>query len=386
MVMVRLGSILLGLAAVTAARGDEFERIEGAALFGIPRNPDATAHARLTLGEIDALPSLLRETRSALVFVTTDQGNAARMLVVPALRKAARQEDEPIPVLVLERFDTFDASNPANRLVHGKDLVVFDGFQVDLDSGQVVPEGQGGDLQFRQGGAAGPRLEAIGKAKLFTLKKLPMGDANAPRRPSSGRMVVPGDFNGRYQLYANGQWSGRLDLKVDAEGEVSGRFRSDLNGTAYAVQGKVAPELPQKITFRVQFPRTHQDYEGLLWTEGKGAMAGTLTMLDRAYGFFAIREGGKIAPEGEELGPLLKDTSPPGRRSVTVRKGQYSLDGKPQTDQELTDALRRALAAEPASWVLIQVPEDEPFSAVNKACEAISAAGIRTIRFGPADP
>jgi hypothetical protein len=384
--MVRLRYLLVGLAAVSVAQGDEFDRIEGAALFGIPRNPDATAYTRLSVAEIDALPNLLRETRSALLFATTDQGNAARMLVVPALRKAAREGDEPIPVVVLERFDTFDAANPANRLAHGKDLILFDGFQIDLDSGQVVPDGQGGDLRLRQEGNKEPRLEAVGKSKLYTLRKIPASAASVPGRPSVGRVVVPADFAGRYKLYANGQWSGTLDLKVDDGGGVSGRFRSDLNGTSYSVAGKVAGEIPQKITFRIQFPRTHQDYEGLLWTEGKGAMAGTLTMLDRAYGFFAVREGGKVAPEGEDLGPALKGTSTPGRRTVTVRKGQYTLDGKPQTDQELTDALKRALAADRATWVLVQVLEDEPFATVNKACEAISAAGIGTIRFGPADP
>ena len=61
------------------AQGDEFDRIEGARLFGISRNPDATAHPSLTLGAIEALPNLLRETRSALLFATTDQGNATRL-------------------------------------------------------------------------------------------------------------------------------------------------------------------------------------------------------------------------------------------------------------------------------------------------------------------
>jgi hypothetical protein len=42
----------------------------------------------MTIGAIDALPNFLRETtHSALVFATTDRGNAARMLVAPALHR-----------------------------------------------------------------------------------------------------------------------------------------------------------------------------------------------------------------------------------------------------------------------------------------------------------
>jgi hypothetical protein len=198
--------------------------------------------------------------------------------------------------------------------------------------------------------------------------------------------VLPGDFAGRYRLFANGQWSGTLDLKVDQEGGVSGRFRSDLNGAAYPVSGQVAPDVPHKVAFRVKFLRTQQDFEGYLWTEGKGALAGTLTMLDHAYGFFAIREGGRFAPEGEDVGPLTKDggANIPGRRTVVVRKGQYTLDGRPMTDRELAEALKKAIAAEPATWVLLQVPDDESFAAIQRAFEAIGAAGVGTIRLASA--
>ena len=291
------------------ARGDEFERIEGEALAGIPRSKDASARERLTVGEIDALPNLLRESRSALLVATTDRGNFARMLVFPALRKAtgSDRDREPVPVLVLERFDTFEAGNLTTRLARGKDLIIFDGFQVDLDSGQVVPEDQGGDLQFLARSDGGPRLVTLGKAKLYTLARAPTLATAAASRPSIGRTVIPTDFDGRYRLFANGQWSGTLELKVGPDGVVSGRFRSDLNGTAYPVSGQVAAEIPHKITFRVKFPRTQQDFEGYLWTDGKGALAGTLTMLDQAYGFFALREGGRFAPEGDDIGPLAGD-------------------------------------------------------------------------------
>jgi hypothetical protein len=198
-------------------------------------------------------------------------------------------------------------------------------------------------------------------------------------------VVLPSDFNGRYRLFANGQWSGTLDLKVGDDKTVTGRFRSDLNGASYPVEGQVGAEAPQKIAFRIKFPRAHQDYEGLLWTEGKGAMAGTLTMLNRAFGFFAVREGGRYAPEGEDLGALDKASGKPHRKTVTAHKGEYTLDGKPRTDQELTDALKSAVAAEPGTWVVLQVPEDESYAAVLRAIDAIHAGGVATIRLGSAD-
>jgi hypothetical protein len=102
--------------------------------------------------------------------------------------------------------------------------------------------------------------------------------------------VVPTDFAGRYRLSANGQWSGTLDLQVEGKGEVSGQFRSDAHGSSYPVTGQVATDAPNKVTLLVKFPRSQGDFEGYLWTEGKGAMAGTFRLLDKTYGFYAVRE------------------------------------------------------------------------------------------------
>lgn len=378
--------LVVVLSLGVAAFGDDFDRIEGEVLAGVPKSQDASARSTLTMGELDALPSVLRDSRSAFLVVKTDEGNLTRLLVAPAFRKPPGSRGTPIPVFVLERFDTFESGNLQVRLARGKDLLMFDGFQVDLDSGQVVPEGQGGDLQFLSGGKEGPRLVVVGKSSMFTLAKPPTTATTEARRPTIGRTVVPDDFNGRYRLYANGQWSGTLDLKVAPGGVVSGRFRSDLNGTSYPVDGQVAADIPQKVVFTVKFPRARQDFEGLIWTEGKGAMAGTLTMLDRVYGFFAVREGAKFAPEGEDVGPVAKGADRPGRKTVALRKGQYRLDGQPKTDMELSEALKRAVAADPATWVLLQVPDDETFAAVNQAYEVLGSAGVGSIRLAPADP
>ena len=49
------------------------------------------------------------------------------------------------------------------------------------------------------------------------------------------------DFNGRYTLVSNGQTSGSLELVVAADGAVSGRFRSDRNGSVYPSPGESPP-------------------------------------------------------------------------------------------------------------------------------------------------
>ena len=143
-----LGLCLIGLAA--ASRGDEFGRLEGPLFFDLIGRPDAHAHPSLTVRELEALPVVLRDERTAFVIVKTDQGNLAKMLVSPGLRKLKPSEkDGPlVPVLILERFETIDAGDRRSFKARGKELMLFDGFQFDLDAGQVVPEGLGGDIVF----------------------------------------------------------------------------------------------------------------------------------------------------------------------------------------------------------------------------------------------
>ncbi len=374
-----------GLPAIAVA--DEFDNLDGATLTALLKDPATTPRARLTLPELGSLPRVLRGPRSALIVATTDQGNPCRLLLSAGLRKPPGAKGEALPVLVVERFDTFEAGNLKNRLARGRDLLLFDGFRLDLDFGQVVPDGQGGDLQFLAAGESGPRLLPLGGSKLAAPSKLPKADAGAPSRPSTGRTVLPSDFAGRYRLFANGQWSGTLDLKVEPKGVVSGQFRSDQSGTAYPVKGQVSTTTPNQVQFAVELPRTRQDYEGLLWVEGKGAIAGTTTLLDRPFGFFALREGGTFAPEGEEVGPTPETPAPPGRLTVFLQPGGMStLDGKALDTPRLVEALKAAVAAEPATSVLLRIPAAIPFSEVHSAIEAARNAAVPVIRLAPDDP
>ncbi|WZO96254.1 biopolymer transporter ExbD [Isosphaeraceae bacterium EP7] len=289
---------LLGLAAAgSTARADDFGRLDGKVLERVAGEAKP-APGPLTMSAIARLPAVLAGSRSPLLVARSNEKGMARLLVAPALKKRAGG-GEPIPVLIIERFDAFAAGESTTRQAHAQDLMLFDGFEFDLDAGQVVPSGQGGDLRFSAEGEGGPRLIALGDAQLFIPESNPLPAAPEPGKPSAGRAVIPGDFGGVYRLNADGQWTGSLELKVGPEGEVSGRFASDLNGTVYPVEGEVSRESPQKVSFRVKYPRAEQDFEGRLFTEGKNALAGTVVMLGKAYGFYALRE---TAPEPAPAG------------------------------------------------------------------------------------
>ena len=173
----------------------------------------------------------------------------------------------------------------------------------------------------------------------------------------------------------------------DADGAVSGTFRSDRNGSAYPVTGKVAPDVPQKVSFAVRFPRgTQQFYEGLLWIEGKNVIAGTVSMLEHPYSFVAIREGTSLAPEAIDFSPGGTESARITRRVVSLAAGsdQLTLDGHERSEAELTETLSKIVKGEPATAVLVRVPASVPFDRVHRLVSAIRAAGIRSIQVAPA--
>ena len=146
-------------------RSDEFGRLEGPDFFNLIRLPDTRTHASLSFQELDALPTILRTERSALVIVKTDQGNLAKMLVSAGLRKLnPSQKDGPsVPVLIIERFATIDAADRRSFTAKGKDVMLFDGFQFDVDAGQVVPGGMGGDIVFKARATRRPAPGGFGR-------------------------------------------------------------------------------------------------------------------------------------------------------------------------------------------------------------------------------
>jgi biopolymer transport protein ExbD len=287
----------------------------------------------------------------------------------------------------VEPFEVFDAGNPGARLARGKHLMLFPGFQLDLDTGQVVPEGLGGDLVFTVRGDGDGIISGLGPARISTLDRPPSLPPTAPGIPSEGRVVRPADFSGRFRLAANGQWSGLLELALDPAGSVTGSFQSDASGSAYPVTGKVDPQLHQKVQFAIQFPRARQDYQGILWTEGKQVMAGALSMLGQDFSFVAVREGSKV-DLGADLGAtaLLAPGKPGGtwlRVRVEAEPDRYLLGQVPKTRVELTEELTRAVKSVPGTKVLIVSAESTPYVRVRQALESVQAAGVATIRLAP---
>lgn len=391
--MIRRPVFLLTLAFMTAipnlVRADQFEQLDGPWLTRTLKGNDAKAQTRLTLADLGAMPALLRDTRSGLVLAKTDLGNPVRLLLVPELRKPVGAKAEPIPVLVVERLDSFDSGEPTARLASRKEIVLFDGFPLDLDTGQIVPEGQGGDIVFRVGGEGGPRIETLGASKLFTLAKPPVLDVSKAPQPTPGKTVRPSDFAGRYRLFANGQWSGTLDLKVEARGVVIGQFRSDLHGTTYPVTGQVATDVAHKLLFAIKYPRARQEFEGYLWADGKGAMAGVASIAERPVGFFAVREGARFAPEGTDLGPLAEPGKDrPGVHVVELVGDTTRFDGKAATPDEMAAALKPEVEDEskPSPSVVVRVASDRKYSDVCKVIEVLEASGVRKFRFESVEP
>lgn len=291
---------LLGLLMMAGvgepAWADDFDRLEGRALAGVPKAEGTVSHPALSVAEIGALPRVLKGVRSGVLVVRTGDGNLARVVVSPALRKRTEAGGDPVPILVLERFATFEAGPARTRLAQGRDVLLFDGFLYDLDTGQVVPEGLGADLRYSA--KNGGQLEALGGAVVYTMTRSPLIADAEPGQPSPGVAIVPGDFAGRYHLIGDGQWSGRLDLQVGDGGAVSGQFRSDQTGQSYPVTGQVQADRANHVTFAIQFPRARQDYDARLWGGRKAALAGTVVLLDGTFGFVAVREGASLEPEG----------------------------------------------------------------------------------------
>jgi hypothetical protein len=361
---------------IPISRADQFESVEGKQLAEALKGPNAKAVDRLTIADIGTLPNILRDARAPLLAVKTASGNVARLIINPELRKSAEPGGKPIPVYLIERFDTFDAADYSLRIAKGREMMLFPGFEVDLDTGQIVPEGQGGDLAYSV--KDGQALVALKGATLYTFDKLPAPDPTKPPQPTPGRAVVPVDFAGRYRLFANGQWAGTLDLTVEGK-ELSGRFRSDTHGATYPVTGQVASDAANKASLVLKFPRARGEFEAYLWTEGKGALAGTFRLLDHTYGFFAVREGSRFAPADSDVRAVEAGSTKKDVIEIEMIGDRFKLEGKEMSLDGLVETLKPRAAAEPLLRVIVFARADASYREVSRMLEAIHTAGLRSV-------
>ncbi|APW63868.1 hypothetical protein [Paludisphaera borealis] len=362
------------------APADEFDRLGDADLSRPVIQKHARKQAGLNFRELAALPAVLRDARSSLLIVVTDQGNVARLIASPGFRKAPGDPNKLTPTLVVDRFETRDPANRAAPLARGKDAWLFDGFGYDLDAGQVVPVDMGADVRFVASGSDDGRLIPVGKAELFVVESLPPAPKASADRPSEGRVVRPADYNGSYRLAANGVWSGLLELKVDPEGVVTGNYRSDSGGAPHPVTGKTTGD--HGVEFTVTFPRTRQDYSGWLWGEGKNVIAGSVTMINQTFSFVAVREGAtaSLATLGLKIAP-----GKPEARALTLDESgeNFLIDADPAT-HPLSD-LAELLKADLDATVVVKAPGAIAFERVRRFVQAIEDAGARSVRLAPID-
>ncbi len=281
--------LVVGLAALALGRpaqADPFDLYTNVALDKLVESKNVKEVKQLTPRLIIEHDRVLPGIASTFVVVKTNGGRYAKLLLHQAKQKIGA--DKTVPILLVERYVTYKDGEERTVLASGKDLSLYPGFRVSFDLGQVVPKALGGDVRFVVKGEK-MYAEPVGKARLFLVTRaLDL----APKKGGKfvmGEKVEPKHFNGSFKLYDDGRRSGSLKLKVDAEGNVSGAYYSDKDGSKYVVKGKVGSPA-HAIEFRILFPRVEQTFKGLLFTGNGKAMAGTSRLVERETGFYAIRE------------------------------------------------------------------------------------------------
>ncbi len=288
-------AVLISLSFTLSATADEFDLYTNSVMGKVAAAEGVKQADKISLADLQKTPQVLAQHDGCLVIVRTDEANWAKLVVRQALRK---QGDVEEPILVIQRYQTLRFGTENGRQAAGKSVYMFDGQQLNLDIGQVVPDGRGGDIEFRRDGDKDAVLRPVGKAKVYVVWKSLVSAPPVAGGPSPGP-VVPEDFSGKYRLIANGQWSGRLALRVSEGGEVTGSYVSDQTGGDYPVKGSIGKQ-PHHIRFNVELPATRLEFEGRLWTRGKSALAGTVTLTGREFGFVAVRDGAELMPKEEE--------------------------------------------------------------------------------------
>jgi hypothetical protein len=279
-------AVLVALLAPQVLRADAFDEYTNDVLRKVPGAKGVQKLPRATPAQLAEHAGVLARTTGAFLVVRTNEGRFARLLAQPGRQKVPGAGT--LPILLVDRFVTYREGEERTVQAQGQGLRLFADFRLSLDLGQVVPAQVGGDLHF-VAGPDGSYLEPVGKAELYLLTE-PLPEA-APKK--SDKLVVgatfePRYFTGTYQLHDDGRRTGKLVLKVHANGDVGGSYYSDKDGKKYDVEGKIGNP-PNSIQFRITFPRTVQDFHGWLFTGDGRALTGYARLQDRDTGFYALR-------------------------------------------------------------------------------------------------
>lgn len=244
---------------------------------------EGTPVAQITLADVAKIKPLGKNISSPCVAVKTNNGNYAKALLGWGLRKTS---EKPTPVVVVERYVTYRIDRPELTSAAGKDVMLFPGFGFNFDIGQVVPIGQGADVEFTAEGA----LKPVGDAQLTPIhgSLLPPVEASAKHDPQAHEGVVAEDFAGTWLVDADGRWKGEWVLAVDAEDRITGTFISDELQNRYEMLGQIGAT-PQQLKLMITLANTQMQVDGYLWTTDKSKMAGTVSLVGRKFGFVATR-------------------------------------------------------------------------------------------------
>jgi len=260
---------------------DVFDRQTSAIVKQLIEKGEAVAE--LDLAASAKLKPLSSTVSSPCLLIKTDEGNFTKALVSWGLRKGA---GKPLPVLLIERYTTYRQDRMDLTAANGKDVMLFPGSGFNFDIGQVVPKGQGADIEFSEEGV----LKSAREAQVIPLNgnQLPAADPVKKHDPAAHEGVIPEDFAGTWKLNADGRWLGEWQLKVNNNGNATGTFVSDESRNSYDLSGQVG-STSHNLKLDVFLANTQMAVDAYLWTKDKSMMAGTVTLSGRKFGFVATR-------------------------------------------------------------------------------------------------
>jgi len=288
--MNRVGK--LGLAMVVAlvstgqARADAFDNYTNPLLALVPKAKTAEVVRQLTPELMVKHSRALPNITATFAVVKTNEGRYSKLLLQAARQKVAG--DETVPILLIERYVTYREGEEKTIHAQGQNVRLFGDFRFNLDIGQVVPKGVDADLHFV---AEGDKVyvEPVGKAELYLVTKhLPEATPKKSAKFVIGEKFEARFFAGTYKLYDDGKRSGTLKLNVSGDGDVSGDYYSDKDGSKYEVSGKVGNP-NYTIQFRVTYPKTIQFFNGFMFTGDGRTITGSSRLEEREVGFYAVR-------------------------------------------------------------------------------------------------
>ncbi len=272
-------------------RADAFDNYTAPILAKVPDSKSAEKITKLTPELLVQNSRALPGISGAFVVVKTNDNRWAKLLVLPARQKIS--ETESTPIYLIERYVAFREGEERTIHTTGQNVRLFGDFRFSLDIGQVVPASVGADLRVVMD-KDNYYLEPIAKAEMYIVTKhLPEANPAKPARLVVGAQFEMRYFNGEYKLYDDGRRSGTLQIKVAENGEVSGNYYSDKDGSKYEVSGKVGNAPQHKIEFLVSYPRTSQSFTGYLFTGDGRAITGYSILQGHATGFYAVRSEGE---------------------------------------------------------------------------------------------